>query len=38
MGLGTLVFDFSAMGNLMKGMGQTAKGFGSFFNPSNWKN
>lgn len=31
------IFDFSAMGGLMKSMGQTAKNFGSFFNPGNWK-
>lgn len=34
--LSNLVFDFTAMGGLMKGMMSTAKGFGSMFNPSSW--
>jgi|TARA_B110001454_G_scaffold181685_1_gene175847 hypothetical protein len=36
--MGTLggIFDFSAMGGLMKSMGSSAKQFGSLFNPNSW--
>tara|TARA_B110000014_G_scaffold264174_1_gene263824 strand:- start:2070 stop:2186 length:117 start_codon:yes stop_codon:yes gene_type:complete len=36
--MGTMggIFDFSAMGGLMKTMGSTAKSFGTMFNPGNW--